>query len=95
MRAILLILIIAVALLIAAIASGLISFQQTRSAKLPDIGTVENGVSARGGQAPAFDVETGTVAVGTQQRNLTVAVPTVEVTPADAQGNEAAVTRTE
>ena len=47
----------------------------------------ENGVVAKGGQAPAFDVETGTVSVGAEAKNVTVAVPTVQVNPAD--GNQA------
>jgi hypothetical protein len=41
-------------------------------------------VTAKGGQAPAFEVETGSVKVGTQQK--TVNVPKLEVQkPADNQ----------
>ena len=46
-----------------------------------------NGVTATGGQTPAFDVETGTVSVGANQTNVTVPVPTVRVNEAD--GNQA------
>jgi hypothetical protein len=42
-------------------------------------------VTAKGGQAPAFDVETGSVKLGTKQR--TVNVPTLEVQK--PRGNEA------
>jgi hypothetical protein len=40
-----------------------------------------NGVIAKGGQAPAFDVETGSVKVGSKE--ATVKLPTVEVQRAD------------
>ena len=77
MRAILLILILAVVILIVAIATGFLDINQVRGAKAPDIDASRNGVTATGGQAPAFDIETGSVAVGTREAN--VAVPTLEV----------------
>lgn len=77
MRPILLILILAVVVLIVAIATGFLDINQVRGAKAPDIDASRNGVTATGGQAPAFDIETGSVAVGTKQTN--VAVPTLEV----------------
>ena len=84
MRAVIFILIIAVLLVIAAVATGFVDINQVRGAKTPQIAATGNGVTARGGQAPAFDVETGSVKVGTQQK--TVTVPTVEVQkPADNQ----------
>ena len=84
MRAVLLILIVAVVILIAGIATGFIDINQVRGAKAPDIDASRNGVTATGGQAPAFDIETGSVAVGTKQAN--VAVPTLEVQrPGDNQ----------
>ena len=86
MRAILLILIVAVVVLIVAIATGMLDVSQTRAAKAPDIDVTKNGVTATGGQAPAFDVETGTVSVGAKQANVTVPAPTVSVNPA---GNDA------
>lgn len=87
MRAILLILILAVAVLLIAFATGLLDIRQTRSAKAPDIDVNSSGVSARGGQAPTFDIETGTVAVGTESRR--VEVPTVRV-DSPTQANEQA-----
>ena len=67
MRAILLILILAVVVLIVAIATGFLDINQIRGAKAPDIDASRNGVTATGGQAPAFDIETGSVAVGTRR----------------------------
>ncbi len=80
MRAVLLILILAVVAVIVALGTGLVDINQTRGAKAPNIDAGENGIAASGGQRPAFDVETGSVAVGSRQ--ATVPVPTVEVTPA-------------
>ncbi|HEX2803829.1 MAG TPA: hypothetical protein VHN55_07615 [Sphingomicrobium sp.] len=77
MRAILLILILAVVVLLIAFATGLLDIRQTRGARAPDIDVNSSGVTARGGQTPTFDIETGTVAVGTESRN--VKVPTVRV----------------
>ena len=87
MRAILLILILAVVGLIVLVATGLLDINQTRPAEVPQVSVTDNGVTAKGGQAPAFDVETGTVSVGAEPTNVTVAVPTVQVNPAD--GNQA------
>lgn len=65
-------LLIIVALVVAAFAFGLINIDQTKSAKLPDV-----KVETSGGQAPAFDVNTAKVDVGTKSE--TVKVPTVAV----------------
>ena len=46
-------------------------------AQAPAVSATHNGVVAKGGQAPAFDVETGSVKVGTKQ--TTVNVPGLEV----------------
>lgn len=82
MRAVFVILILAVVALIAAIQLGLINVTQTRPAETPSV-SAENGViRAEAGQAPAFDVETGTIGVGTREAN--VAVPNVEVTKGQA-----------
>jgi hypothetical protein len=62
-----------VALVVAAFAFGLIDIDQTKSLKTPD-------VSVTGGQAPAFDVNTATVDVGTKKE--TIEVPTIDVKPA-------------
>ena len=85
MRAVLFILIIAILVIIAGIASGLVNIDQIRGAKAPDIAATSNGVTAKGGQAPAFDVETGSVKLGTKPR--VVNVPTLEVQK--PRGNEA------
>jgi hypothetical protein len=65
----------------------LLDINQTRPAEAPAVSVTGNGVTATGGQTPAFDVETGTVSVGTNQTNVTVPVPSVTVNPAD--GNQA------
>lgn len=68
--------IVLVALVVAAFAFGLIDIDQTKTAALPDV-----KVETSGGQAPAFDVNTADVNVGTKTE--TIEVPTVDVTPAD------------
>ncbi|MGI8704985.1 MAG: hypothetical protein ACR2JJ_04200 [Sphingomicrobium sp.] len=87
MRAILFILIVAVVGLLIAIATGFLDIRQTRGARAPEV-SADNGVTAQGGQAPAFDIETGSVSVGTTRTN--VAVPTVRVNPPDQQSNTVA-----
>jgi hypothetical protein len=77
MRTILLILILAVVALIAAIATGYLDIAQTREARAPGVEASNGVIRAREGQAPAFDVQTGSVEVGTREAN--VAVPKVEV----------------
>jgi len=77
MRAILLILILAVLLVLAGVATGFIDINQIRGAQAPEISATHNGVVAKGGQTPAFDVETGSVEIGS--RNATVKVPALEV----------------
>ena len=77
MRAVILVLIIAVVAIVAAIATGFLNINQIRGAKAPEVTATRNGVTAKGGQAPAFDVETGSVKVGS--KDATVKVPTVEV----------------
>jgi hypothetical protein len=87
MRAIILILIVIVLVLIVGVATGYVDINQIRGAKAPEISATGNGIQAKGGQAPAFDIETGSVQVGT--RNATVKVPDVRVVPS---GNQAATT---
>jgi flagellar basal body-associated protein FliL len=79
MRAIILILILVVVAFIVAIATGFLHISQTRTAAAPDVSVNSAGVSASGGRAPAFDVETGSVSVGTNQRR--VKVPMIQVNP--------------
>ncbi len=92
MRAILFILILAVVAVLIAIGTGLVDITQTRPAQVPDVDASRGGVSASGGQAPAFDIETGSVAVGTTRAN--VVVPTVRVRAPDEQANTQASTAT-
>ena len=77
MRAIMLILIVAVVALIGAFATGYININQTRDAKAPSVEAADGTIRATGGQSPAFEVQTGSVGVGTREAN--VAVPRVEV----------------
>jgi hypothetical protein len=87
MRAVLLVLILLVAAVLIAVATGFLNIDQIRGAKAPEITTTSNGVVAKGGQRPAFDIETGSVEVGS--RNATVTVPTVEVKrPQDQTANK-------
>jgi len=86
MRAVLLVLILAVVALIVLVATGLLDINQIRPAKAPEVSVTQNGITATGGQTPAFDVETGTVSVGAKQTNVVVPAPTVTVNPA---GNDA------
>ena len=79
MRAIIFVLIIAVIAIIVGIGSGFLNISQTRQAVVPEVQTTGNGVAARGGQAPAFEVQTGSVRVGSAEKNVTV--PTVQVQP--------------
>ena len=80
MRAILLILILGIVALIVGIASGLINLNLVRGAQAPQISATGNGLSAKGGQTPAFQIETGSVKVGS--KDATVKVPTIGVEPA-------------
>jgi hypothetical protein len=102
LRAILLILILAIVAAIAAIATGLVDIRQTQEARIPAVEAKDGAIRAQAGQAPRFDVQTGSVGVGTRDANVpvpkvevkrdkaTVAVPTVEVRrPEEAQQNAA------
>ncbi|HEU5482962.1 MAG TPA: hypothetical protein VFU80_07735, partial [Sphingomicrobium sp.] len=69
--------------LLIAVATGFLDITQTRQAEAPDLSVNRTGVAARGGKAPTFDIETGSVSVGTRQSN--VVVPTVRVNPPENQ----------
>jgi len=86
MRALLLILIVAVLAILIALWTGFLDIDQIRGAKAPTISTTHNGVVAKGGQAPAFDVETGSVEIGT--RNTNVNVPNVTIKPPQGQATQ-------
>lgn len=88
MRVLLLILIIVIVAVLIALGTGFLNINQTRGAKAPEISATGNGVTAKGGQAPAFDIETGSVKVGTRQ--TTVRVPSLQVQkPAQNQAQAA------
>ncbi|GAA4007825.1 hypothetical protein GCM10022280_00490 [Sphingomonas swuensis] len=72
MRGIILILILLVVAAIAALATGLINLDVVRPAAAPKVEVTGNGITARGGQAPAIRVETGKVQVKP---------PEIQVTP--------------
>ena len=102
MRAVIVILIVAVLAIIAAVATGFVDINQIRGGTVPQVAATENGVTAKGGRAPSFEVETGSVKVGTGDANVTVPkvtlgkenktvqVPKVEVRPAGKQENKSA-----
>ena len=102
MRAIMLILIVVVVALIGAFATGYININQTRGAEAPSVEASNGAIRATGGQSPAFEVQTGSVGVGTREANVSVPevqvkrgqqsvnVPVVEVrSPEEAQQNAA------
>ena len=78
MRALIIILIIAVLAMLVAIGTGFLNINQIREAKAPQVSATRNGVTAKGGQAPAFDVETGSVKVGTKETNVKVPALIIE-----------------
>ena len=77
MRSVIFILIVGVIVIIAAVATGFLNINQIRGAQAPELAATRTGVTAKGGQAPGFDVQTGSVKVGTKDE--TVRVPTLEV----------------
>ena len=79
MRGILALVAIVVLLLIVGVATGFFSFNQTQTAKLPE-------VKVEGGQAPKFDANVGAVDVGTKKE--TIEVPTVDVKTANETTNK-------
>lgn len=73
MRAILVLIGLALLAVVVLMAIGMIRIEQQQGASLPRL-----TVGAEGGQLPKFKAETGTVGIGTT--NKTVQVPTVEMT---------------
>jgi hypothetical protein len=86
MRFILIVLIVIIVAIIAAVATGFLDINQIRGARAPQVSATGNGLMTKGGQTPSFDVETGSVKVGTTETTVKVPKLTVEK-PA---GNEAA-----
>ena len=89
MRALILIVIVAIVAILALVGTGFVRLSQTREAKAPLVSATRNGVTAKGGQAPAFDVETGSVKVGA--KDTTVKMPALIVEKA-GQNQSAAAT---
>ena len=102
MRTVIFILILAVVVAIVAVSTGMVSVFQTRPATAPTVQARDGKVEVRKGQAPAFDVQTGSVGVGSKQAQVpvptvkiergekNVSVPAIEVRPAqpaNAAGN--------
>ena len=88
MRAVLFIIIVGVLVIIAGVASGFVSVSKIRGGEVPQVTASRNGIVAKGGQAPSFDVETGSVKVGTAQ--TTMNMPTLQIQKANqksATGN--------
>jgi hypothetical protein len=77
MRAVLFILILLVVIVIAGIATGFLNINEIRGARTPQIAATSNGITAKKGQAPAFEVQTGSVKLGTAK--TAVKVPTLVV----------------
>ena len=102
MRPVLMILMLVVIAAIALVATGLININQIRGGQAPQVATTDNGVSAKAGEAPKFDVETGSVSLGTREKNVSVPklkiekgtakvqVPTVKVEPAGGNATNTA-----
>ena len=77
MRAFFFILILAVVALIVLIQTGLVGVSQTQSAQLPSVSAQGGKIVAKGGEAPAFDVQTGSIGIGS--RDAAVPLPKVTI----------------
>ena len=76
MRALLFVVIIVVIAVIAAVTTGYVSITNVRG-QPPELTATRNSVSVKGGQPAAFDVEAGSVKIGSKP--TTVNMPTLEV----------------
>lgn len=76
MRALVLILIVLVLVGLAAIMTGYVNITNLRG-EPPKVTATRSSVTIKGGQPPAFDVEAGSVKVGTKETK--VSVPTLEI----------------
>ena len=90
MRAVISVLVIALVALIAAVATGFVDINQIRGAQAPQVSATHNGVVAKGGQTPAFDVQTGSVKVGTKDAQVKVPSLQVQRPPEPATANASA-----
>jgi hypothetical protein len=75
MRAILLILILGIVALIAVVATGLVDIEGVSRRQDARRRPNRQRRGCQGRQAPAFDIETGSVAVGTREANVAVPLP--------------------
>jgi hypothetical protein len=73
MRAVISILVLAIIIAIAALATGFVKVSNF-TGQPPALTATRNSVSVKGGKPPAFEVEAGSVKVGT--KDATVTVPT-------------------
>lgn len=87
MRALVFIIILVIVALIGAVVTGYVNIRNVRGAP-PEVVATRNSVAVKGGQPPAFDIEAGSVKLGT--KDTTVKVPTLEVRK-PAPTNEAAL----
>lgn len=81
MRALFFVLILAVVALIILVQTGLVGVSQTQPATMPSVSAQGGKIVAKGGTAPAFDVETGSVGVGTRPTAVPVPKLTVSTQP--------------
>ena len=88
MRALFFVLILVVVAALIAVWTGFLDINVLRPAKAPDVSVNGAGVTAANGQTPTFDIETGSVAVGTRSTNVTV--PTVRVVKPGEEVNNVA-----
>jgi hypothetical protein len=92
MRAVLLLAIVAIVLIVGAIATGFLNLREIRGAQTPELVATRSSVTAKGGRPPAFDVQTGTVKVGSKETK--VKLPTLEVRKPDQNQSEEMTNRT-
>jgi hypothetical protein len=88
MRAFVLLLMLAILVVIAAIMTGYLNFTNLRGAP-PELTATRNSVTLKGGRAPSFDVEAGSVKIGTRPTTVNVPVLKVQKPEASRSASEA------
>ena len=83
MRAVLFIFIVGVLVIVAGVATGFINVSKIHGGEVPQVTASRNGIVAKGGEAPSFDVETGSVKVGTAQTSMNM--PTLQIQKAGSK----------
>lgn len=81
MRALLTLLVLAVAVIVILVMTNIIDIRQTNEGRMPEIAVDE-------GELPEFEVDTADIDVTTEPRTVEVEVPTVSVRGADEAGDE-------